>query len=274
MSEEHKNTGGQLDAVLRQVSGQLRQSLGNIHSALERLAPPEAREADAEVDRSAAMLLQSYYRILRLTGNLSEAANLEESSQAQLANDDIVGFCREIVRKTETPAGLLGLELMFRSEKTSHIIAIDAARMERLLMNLLSNAFKFTPKGGQVTVEIRVVRSWVELRVSDTGCGIPKDRLETVYERYHFPQQADPPPYGLGLGLPICRKIAWEHGGSLLVDSQEGKGTTVTLSLPNTRLRRQSVNAVMMDYAGGFNRTLLELADALPRKAFAGKYLD
>ena len=274
MSEEHKNTGGQLDAVLRQVSGQLRQSLGNIHSALERLAPPEERENSPEVDRSAAILTRSYYRILRLTYNLSEAAELEGPSRAQLVNDDIVGFCQEMVRQAADSAALLGLQLTFRSDKVSHIIAMDAARMERLVMNLLSNAFKFTSAGGQVAVEIRAVRQWVELRISDSGCGIPRDRLETVYERYHFPQQADPPPYGLGLGLPICRRIAWEHGGSLLISSEEGRGTTVTLSLPNTRARQQSVRASMPDYAGGFNRTLLELADALPREAFSVKYMD
>lgn len=274
MSDETRNTGGQLDAVLRQVSGQLRQSLGNINSALERLAPPEEREANPEMDRSAAVLAQSYYRILRLTNNLSEAAELESPSQARLVNDDIVGFCREMVRAAEHAAALLGIQLTFRSEKMTHVIAMDAERMERLMMNLLSNAFKFTPAGGQVVVEVRVVRQWVELRVSDDGSGIPKDRLETVYERYHFPQQADPPPYGLGLGLPICRRIAWEHGGSLIIDSQEGRGTSVTLSLPNTRARQQSANAYRKELAGGFNRTLMELADALPREAFSGKYMD
>ena len=274
MSDETKPTGVQLDAVLRQVSGQLRQSLGNIGAALERLAPPERREEDPELDRSAAVLLRSYYRILRLSGNLAEAAALEEPSTAQLVNDDIVGFCREMVRRAEHPAALMGLRLAFRSEKVSHIIAMDAERMERLVMNLLSNAFKFTPAGGEVVLEVRVVRQWVELRCSDTGCGIPRDRLETVYERYHFPQQADPPPYGLGLGLPICRRIAWEHGGSLLINSEEGRGTTVTLSLPNTRARKQALHAPVMDYAGGYNRTLLELSDALPREAFGGKYMD
>ena len=121
MSDETKHTGVQLDAVLRQVSGQLRQSLGNIGAALERLAPPERREEDPELDRSAAVLLRSYYRILRLSGNLAEAAALEEPSTAQLVNDDIVGFCREMVRRAEHPAALMGLRLAFRSEKVSHI---------------------------------------------------------------------------------------------------------------------------------------------------------
>lgn len=273
MSEE-KNTGAELDAVLRQVSGQLRQSLGNISSALERLAPPEEREANPELDWSAAVLTQSYYRILRLANNLSEAAELEGAGHARLVNDDIVGFCREMVRTAEHSAAMLGIQLTFRCEKMSHVIAMDADRMERLVMNLLSNAFKFTPAGGQVAVEVRVVRQWVELKVSDNGGGIPRDRLATVYERYRFPQQADPLPYGLGLGLPICRRIAREHGGSLIIDSEEGRGTTVTLSLPNTRARGQRVRAPIVDYASGFNHTLLELADALPREAFEGKYLD
>lgn len=274
MKEDLFDQEKELGGVLRQVSGQLKSSLGNIHSALERLAPPELRDGDQGTDLYAAVLCQSYYRILRLANNLSDAAELNDKNCAKLRNDDIVGFCRTVLRRAEQPADLLGLRLEFRSEKESHIIAMDADRLERMLLNLLSNAFKFTPKGGRICLEVRVELQQVELRLSDTGCGLPPDQQETVFERYRQADRLEPPPHGLGLGLPICRRIAQEHGGSLLLTSQPGEGTTVAVSLPNRKTRVQELKSFVVDYAGGFNRTLVELSDALPRQAFTQKYLD
>ena len=273
MKDDMLHQNGELGEVLRQVSGQLKSSLGNIYLALERIAPPEKRDADEKLDINAAVLCQSYYRILRLANNLADAAELDGAMALDLRNDDIVGFCREILRRAEDAAILLGLELEFRCDRESHIIAMDAQRLERMLLNLLSNAFKFTPKGGKVTLEVRAGRQ-VEIRVTDTGCGISQERLETVFERYRQGQFMDPPPHGLGLGLPICRRIAQEHGGSILLTSRLGEGTTVVVSLPNKKSNVQQMNSFVVDYSGGFNRTLLELADALPRQAFARQYLD
>lgn len=273
MKDDMIHPSGELEDVLRQVSGQLKSSLGNIGLALELIAPPEKRDADEKLDMNAAVLCQSYYRILRLANNLADAAELEGPVRVDLRNDDIVGFCRKIFRLAEEPASLLKLELEFRCERESHIIAMDARRLERLLMNLLSNAFKFTPAGGKITLEVRLGRQ-VEIRVSDTGCGIPQERQENIFERYRQRQAMDPQPHGLGLGLPICRRIAQEHGGSILLTSREGEGTTVVVSLPNKKSNVQQMNCPVVDYAGGFNRTLLELADALPRQAFSRQYLD
>lgn len=275
MSEKNVQTGGDLEGVLGQVSNQLRSSLGNIYNALSRIAPPELRDGDTGIDRDAAVLCQSYYRILRLANNLSDAAHLDGPSTARLCNGDIVGLCRDVLRRAELPAQLLGIQLSFQCEKTSHIIAMDGDRLESLLLNLLSNAFKFIRKEEKlVQLEIRIGREWVELALSDTGSGIAPDLLETVFDRYLHTQRLDPPPHGLGLGLPICRRIAQEHGGRLVLTSAVGEGTTVTVSLPNRKLREQTLGTFQADLSGGFNRTLVELADALPREAFTQKYMD
>ncbi len=274
MAMEPKDENKLLGEVLEQVSGQLRSSLSNIYRSLERIAPPELRDQGDGLDNDAAILCQSYYRILRLTNNLSDAAQLDRPLRPKLSNDDIVGFCRAVMERARVPGELLGLALEFRCAKSSHIIAIDRDRLERMMLNLLSNAFKFTPKGGRITLEVRIEAQRVELRLTDTGCGIAPELLETVFDRYLHTERVDPPPHGLGLGLPICRRIAQEHEGSLLLTSRPGEGTTVTVSLPNRKVKYQELNSFIVDYSGGFNRTLLELSDALPKQAFTQKYLD
>lgn len=274
MKDNHFDTEQWLGGVLQQVSGQMKSTLGNMYSALERLAPPEKRDEDPQLDLDAATICRSYYRAMRLAANLTAAGELIGPGCAQLYNDDIIGLCREIMERVEEPARILELELEFRCDKDAYIIAMDARRLERMLLNLLSNSFKYTPRGGKVILEVSVGPRMVELRLSDTGCGIPEDRMEHVFEGYRQTEQMASPPHGLGLGLPICRRIAQEHGGSILISSREGEGTTVAVSLPNKKGENRSLNTFTIDYTGGFNVTLMELADALPKQAFVQKYLD
>lgn len=269
----HKDT--QMSEVLQQVSSQLRLSLGNIHSALTRLAPPDLRDQQQGVDLNAAVLCQSYYRILRLANNLSDASEPERPVGVGLVNDDIVALCRSVVDEAQVPAELLGIQLDFRCAKSSHIIAVDRDRISRMLLNLLSNSFKFIGSGDKrVSLEVRVESDFVYLVLADTGVGIPSELLGSVFDRCRQPGRMDPPPHGLGLGLPLCQRIAREHGGSLALISQVGTGTTVTVSLPNQRGPQRMGAALPPELFGGFNKTLVELSDALPKQAFTQKYLD
>ena len=263
-----------LHRVFPHIASQLRGALGNIHSALGRIAPLEERERDEELDTNAALLYQSYYRILRVVNNLTDAAALEDEAPLPLENDDIVGFCRDLCRRCEDLARLRRQELLFKSDKSGHIVAFNAAYLERLLLNLLSNAFKFTPPGGTVTLSVKVQPSAVELTVLDTGGGVPQELLPTLFDRYLHTERMDPAPHGLGLGLPICRRIAAGHGGNIMVTSTEGEGTRVVVSIPNRQTDIVRVKDMGFDYAGGFNHMLLELSDALPHTAFTHQRLD
>ncbi len=263
-----------LHEVLGQVAYQMKETMDTMYGALQRIVPVEARDADKMLDENAAMLTRNFFRLRRLSANLEEAANLDAPALSPLKNDDIIGLCAAVTDRAQHAAELLGLRLEFKSERSSCIIALDATRIERLLLNLLSNAFKFTKAGGVVTVEVRVAPRQVELRVRDTGCGISPEKMEHLFDRYRSMNYPDGTPRGLGLGLPICRKIAQDHGGTLLVQSTEGQGTTVTVSLEHKKTGMIAMNTWGVDYAGGFNRTLLELSDALPRKAFESTMVD
>ena len=109
--------------------------------------------------------------------------------------------------------------------------------------------------------------------MTDTGCGINAEDMEMVFDGYLHPERLAALPSGLGLGLPLCRRIAEGHGGRLVLDSREGHGTTVTLALPD-ELAEDVVEDVPFDYTGGFQPALVGLADGLPFEAFLQKHSD
>jgi signal transduction histidine kinase len=257
----------ELAALFPSVAAQMRGALSNLHLAAAQLAPAAAREQDPALDQRAALLDQSYYQLLRLVNSLSSAACLTDDQPLPLRDLDMVDLVGELCERAASLAPLLGLELRFVCALDRHICAVSGDALEQILYHLLSNAFKFTPAGGTVTVELRRQQGKVLLSVTDTGCGIPEERLATLFDRYRHPEQQDPPPHGLGLGLPLCRCLAERQGGALMAESRPGKGSRFTLSLPDRQVGG-GVSDVPFDYSGGFNRTLLALADALPAKAF------
>lgn len=257
----------QLSSLFPNIAAQLRTSLGNLHLAAAQLVPAELREQDPDVDAKAARLDQSYYQMLRMVNSLSMAAYLTDDSPLPLQNRDIVDLVGSVCDRAGDLAPLLGLELRFVCTPERHICAVAPDALEQVLYHLLSNAFKFSPAGSTVTVELRFTERQLLLSVTDTGCGIPEDRLTTLFDRYLDAKRMDPPPYGLGLGLPLCRCIAQRQGGTLMAESKVGHGSRFTIMLPD-RLADSGVSDIPFDYSGGFNRTLMALADALPASAF------
>ena len=127
---------------------------------------------------------------------------------------------------------------------------------------------------GAVTVTLRFTAGIGMLTVSDTGCGMGEEQLSALFSRPARLELADAlPPRGLGLGLAVCRHLARGMGGGLVAVSQPGEGTRVTLSFADGR-EADTVRDPGADYCGGLNRTLLELADALPVEAFLQKNMD
>lgn len=257
-----------LAQMLPGVATQLRAALGNIYFSAAALAPAEAREADPVLDQKAALLDQAYYRMLRLVDNLTVAAYFGREGFMTFTDQDLVDTVRETCLQCSSLADLMGIGLTFVCTEQSHVCAVYRDSIVQLLFQLLSNAFKFTGSGGSVTVELRFSGGQALLSVVDTGRGIPEDLMPILFDRCMHGDVMDPPPHGLGMGLPLCWQIANAHGGSIMAESKEGNGTRITLSIPDRITGNTGVSDVRFDYAGGFNRTLLALADALPAEAF------
>ena len=139
-----------LREVLPGIAVQLRGALANIHGALGRLAPERLRDRDTGTDRSAAILCQSYYKILRVVNNLSDAPMLAEDKPLDTENVELVELLEGLCRQGQVLAELMDLRLVFTCRDRAHVIAANRELLERLFWNLVSNAMKFTPPGGHI----------------------------------------------------------------------------------------------------------------------------
>lgn len=225
------------------------------------------------MDAKAAILEQSFFRLLRLVNSMSAAEYLSDSQTLSLRDADLVKLVSEVCESSADLAEQLGIQLKFVCAMDRRVCAIHPAAVEQMLYHLLSNALKFTPAGGTVTVELKKSGETLRLTVSDTGCGIPPERMAHLFDGCFQPGHPSPAPYGLGLGLPLCRAIAEKHGGSITVESAPGKGSRFMVTLPDRQLGSQ-LSDIPSVYNGGFSRPLLGLADALPSDAFAVRNLE
>ena len=115
------------------------------------------------------------------------------------------------------------------------MVRADGVRIKQVILNLLSNALKYTSKGG-VVIATRQEGGWLSLDVRDSGKGIPKDALDKVFEAfYQVDKQSNREDSGTGLGLAICKELVNLHGGEMRITSSVGKGTTVSFTLAARR---------------------------------------
>ena len=258
----------QLCQILGGVAAQLRGSMGNIHSALRALTPEEGEQDDAQ-RRSTAILTQSFYRVVRILNNLSDAPMLTGTQPFLTRNLELVSWLGELCAQAASLAETEGKKITFSCREPHHVTAVHRQYLERLVWNLLSNAIKFTGRDGRIEVELSFRDNQVLLTVADNGRGISPEMMEIVYERYMHPERLDPQEYGLGLGLPLCRRIAEGHGGRFLLTSREGEGTTVTVALPDTVRSGGTLEEPIAFSYGGFSPAMVGLSDALSFRAFS-----
>lgn len=124
-----------------------------------------------------------------------------------------------------------GIEVRVRPPDEDFVVDADPMRVAQVLDNLLSNALKFTPAGGTVTLAAEAEDGHVRISVTDTGPGIPEEHRERIFGRLY---QVDPSDRrGVGLGLSICQAIVGAHGGTIHVESEPGQGATFSIVLPS-----------------------------------------
>ena len=195
----------------------------------ESVKGPDAQKQAVEViERNARAQIQLIDDLLDLSRIMAGKIRLDLH---QVSFMSIVEAAVDTVRPT---ADAKGIRLKAILGSAQDIVSADGARLQQVVWNLLTNAIKFTPKGGQVQVLLQRVNSQLELSVSDTGIGIPADYLPHVFDRFSQRDSSTTRAFGgLGLGLAICKELVEMHGGSIRAASQgENRGSTFFVELP------------------------------------------
>jgi signal transduction histidine kinase len=170
-------------------------------------------------------------RMDRLIGDLVDVASIEAGMLAVTREVvDPAQIVTEAVDTFHAQAESQGISLLAEVVQPLAVVALDPARILQVVTNLLSNALKFTPRGGTVAVRVARIGDEVRFSVLDTGVGIPRDKLEAVFVRFLQVRQND--RRGVGLGLYISKCIVQGHGGRIWAESNDGTGSAFHFTLP------------------------------------------
>jgi signal transduction histidine kinase/CHASE3 domain sensor protein len=219
------------------VSHELRTPMTSIAGYVELLRDGDGGAINDGQRKMLDTVHRNMTRLRELIEELLMLAKLE--SDSVVAEEKPVDLGELVARVVEAlrPAADVGGVHLDHERAEGLVVCGDAAQLDRVLINLLSNAVKFTPAGGDVRVTSRRCGDgWVEVKVSDTGMGVPEAEQHAVFTRFfragNATEQAIP---GSGLGLAIVRQIVHRHGGQVSLTSTEGAGTTVTVLLREGR---------------------------------------
>lgn len=219
---------------------------------------------------AASRLNRSIYQFVRLCGQMSDGGSLLlRRKELRRVPTDLGAFFDGFLAQARPLVESAGLTLHYLPLPRPLRADIDPALIERALYNLLSNAINYTPRGGNVTLALRRQDRQLLISVSDDGEGISSEVAATLFERFADRSPGDS-RWGIGLGLPMVREIAWLHDGTICVGANEsGRGTTVrfSLSLEPTPLSLRS-RTLNYDYCGTLNHGLVELSDVLDAEMF------
>ncbi len=260
-------------SVLLSVSEGIRRPMTAVMAIAPKLLPLLEETSDPKAMDRAAELNRSLYEVMRVTGNLqlcSDTTNLTLRRE----RIDMELWLQELTDRIGPVCG--GVSLAYQSAGESCICAVDRELMERALLNLISNAIKFSNPGDRVLLLLKKNRLWARITVQDQGCGIPADQMAAVFRRSECRGQLPDPRWGAGFGLSIAKTIVQAHRGSLMLESQEGVGTRAHISLRLHTGREQLIRSQIRlpDYSGGIDHVLMELSDVLPAEAFDTRGVD
>ncbi|MBZ9623166.1 CHASE3 domain-containing protein [Clostridium sp. FP2] len=181
-----------------------------------------------------SMKLNSY-RLSKLINNIVDSSKIQAGFfKLNLSNNNIVQVVEEIVLSTSNFTDSKGLDIIFDTDIEEKIIACDPEKIERIVLNLISNAIKFSDTGGKIFVDVKDKNEFVEISVKDTGIGIEEKNLLTIFDRFkQVDKSLSRNAEGTGIGLNLVKSIVELHGGRVYAKSEFGKGSKFTVMLPS-----------------------------------------
>ncbi len=221
------------DELIQNISHELRTPLTFVKGYADLLANGDLGPLLPEQAEAVQMIVQKANVLVRL---VSDIISLHAVSPSTLVPQQIslTALAESVIARLDPERLLAEAGIAIRCDFAPNVppVRADPDRMAQVLENLLSNAIKFSPDGGQITVRIWPEDGLVYTAVSDTGIGIPPDKLARIFERFYQVDGSTTRRFGgAGLGLTLCKQIIEAHGGQIYVESELGKGTTFWFTL-------------------------------------------
>ncbi len=215
------------------VSHEFRTPLTLMLGPLEELLTEGENHLSAEVRPKLELAHRNSLRLLKLVNALLDFSRLEAGRvQADLEPTDLARFTVDLCGMFRSAVEKAGMRLVVDCPALAEPVYVDREMWEKIVLNLLSNAFKFTLEG-EIRVEMRLSNGTVQLRVADSGIGIPESELGNIFKRFHRVEGVRGRTFeGSGIGLALVQELVKLHGGSIAVKSTVGVGTEFTISLP------------------------------------------
>ena len=214
------------------VSHELRTPLTTMRSYLEALTDG-AWQDEAIAPRFLEVTQNETERMIRLVNDLLQLSKLDSKDyKIEKSEIDFTEMFHLIIDRFEMSKGQ-GFKFVRHLPDESYYVNVDQDKITQVLDNIISNALKYSPEGGTVTFSMYQKQTDIYVQVKDEGVGIPKESLAKVFERFYRVDKARSRSLGgTGLGLAIAKEIVEVHGGQIWAESEEGKGTTITMKLP------------------------------------------
>lgn len=215
------------------LSHELRTPLNIIFSSLQVL-DLKLKKEDQSITKYINMATQNTYRLLKLVNNLIDSNKITAGYfEYNPQNYDIVYFVESICQSIVDFAKQKNIEVIFDTDVEEKIISFDLDKMERIILNILSNSIKFTKEQGKIEIYIRESNEMLEIEISDDGIGIPQNKLNSIFERFkQVENNTIRSGEGSGIGLYLVKSLVDMHGGDIAVESELGSGTTFKISIP------------------------------------------
>jgi signal transduction histidine kinase len=246
MLEESNRKLLELDQVksrfFANISHELRTPLTLLLAPLQTLIQERGLTLEPEMRQLLLIMQSNGMRLLKLINDLLDLVRLE-SGKMEVKREPVAiePFLFGLVNAVKKSAEDRGIRLEVSSDPAISTVLTDSDKLERILLNLLFNALKFTPAGGKVEVKAKRENGELVLEVFDTGTGISEEQLPFIFDRFWQADTSSQRKYrGVGIGLALVKELVEIQGGNVAVTSEIGKGTQFTVRLPYDELGRQS----------------------------------
>ena len=233
----------QMSAIYTNITHELLTPLTVISASVDRLrltAPDHEQDYD--------LMQLNIDRMVRLLQQILETSKSQSGElKLKVAQGDVMRYIQQTALCIEPLMAKKGLDFKIQCTPESMMGWIDTDKLDKIIYNLLSNAAKYTQgENGKVTLQVRTSRKFdhIIINVSDNGIGIPQDKMKKLFHRFYDGEYRRQQTFGTGLGLALTRELVFLNGGTIDCQSEEGKGTTFTVTLP---IRKEAFASSQID---------------------------